>query len=1094
MITLEKSGNALKFTFSGNSLYLQDGVIEAPINSLTLVEDTSGLATFKRSATNDIFLSCPYDELGMTKLELASWFKTNACSTGGGGGGTDTGTVQTMIDESISGKADTTAVTQAISNAVSGYADSVEFDSTTNYVKFYHGGTSGTEVYSFDASSFVIDGMVENVEIINGNLVIEFNTASGKEDIEIPISDIFDANNYYTKAETDAAISAATDDMATKTWVENQNYITGVDLTAYATTEYVDESVSGKADSSSVYTKSEAGSALTEVHIYDARDQYEEELNIKAGTLSSPLNSAYTPTMQSIQLSELKFDGAVLASNVQVGVGTYEYKQYGTANPIYANKIKDAHVFKVSMQDANSSCSFTIFGTCTTDTGATATFTIVLQKDNNTAVFTNDEYSVGTVLSFENNIATVQIASTFVLGKDKPMEFSTEVKRIDKTYVNVEGYNEVTEDIHTYVKDNRTAISGKLDTSAFTAYSGDVNTQISAKQDTLSAGTGISISGNVISATGGEECTVDESYICTNHYQQFVDWSCRMKVEEVIFVYSGDSTAHNVLFQIGTQFSTEFNDWVTLDYDNHTSNFPQEYSGVASVSYSETVGDFIITALNGNYIKYFDAQGQYEIKAVRGTISSGSPCSVISDDLPNIFENIYKTVDESVADTSLYSSTNRINFYVTKTNGGASSTEIKLRELKGDGNVLVPDIKVGTNVSGWTSLVENTQGTCNISNLPNLNKFRITYNYDQEFSDWGTLYSYLQLNVMSDEGAGWGTTINVNFDFNAEKEEWEPKLEVGEILSGEATSVWDENAKTFELEFPFRVNWQDMMYTITPSEFLSNNCKIGTSDLISDFEAYGEIQEPLKQYVQENRAAIATKLDASAYTPTDLSQYYTSAETESAINAAVSGKQDTLSAGTGIDITNNVISATGGGGTTYSAGRGIDITNNTISFNLPISGDTSGNVIIGSRHNTVPYGEYGAFVWGGSKMYTVSANSAKYCSQAGGWGCSALGEYALAIGHSNSASTNFSVALNYKNSTKNDYETALGQFNNSVSASTTFGDSGNTLFSVGNGTGYNARHNAFEVRQNGDIYITSGGTDIKLQDILADIYSKLPNT
>ena len=35
-----------------------------------------------------------------------------------------------------------------------------------------------------------------------------------------------------------------------------------------------------------------------------------------------------------------------------------------------------------------------------------------------------------------------------------------------------------------------------------------------------------------------------------------------------------------------------------------------------------------------------------------------------------------------------------------------------------------------------------------------------------------------------------------------------------------------------------------------------------------------------------------------------------------------------------------------------------------------------------------------------------------------------------------------------------------------------------------NGTADNARHNAFEIRQNGDIYLTSGGTDIKLQDHL----------
>ena len=41
-----------------------------------------------------------------------------------------------------------------------------------------------------------------------------------------------------------------------------------------------------------------------------------------------------------------------------------------------------------------------------------------------------------------------------------------------------------------------------------------------------------------------------------------------------------------------------------------------------------------------------------------------------------------------------------------------------------------------------------------------------------------------------------------------------------------------------------------------------------------------------------------------------------------------------------------------------------------------------------------------------------------------------------------------------------------------------------TLFTVGNGAAWYNRHNAFEIRENGDIYISSGGTDIKLQDHL----------
>ena len=55
--------------------------------------------------------------------------------------------------------------------------------------------------------------MLEDVRITNGTgdntgesvLLIDFNTDSGITDIEIPLKDIFDASNYYTKSEIDNA-------------------------------------------------------------------------------------------------------------------------------------------------------------------------------------------------------------------------------------------------------------------------------------------------------------------------------------------------------------------------------------------------------------------------------------------------------------------------------------------------------------------------------------------------------------------------------------------------------------------------------------------------------------------------------------------------------------------------------------------------------------------------------------------------------------------------------------------------------------------------------------------------------------------------
>ena len=195
------------------------------------------------------------------------------------------------------------------------------------------------------------------------------------------------------------------------------------------------------------------------------------------------------------------------------------------------------------------------------------------------------------------------------------------------------------------------------------------------------------------------------------------------------------------------------------------------------------------------------------------------------------------------------------------------------------------------------------------------------------------------------------------------------------------------------------------------------------------------------------------------------SDVYLKSETSGAteIQNALNAKADPYSAGTGISIIDNVISATGGGGGgSYTAGRAIDLTNNVISFTLPISAGT-GSLSVAENNDTIASG-----YWSHAEGAGSSATS--YASHA-------EGKFTLAEGDSSHAEGIQTVAKNFA-------EHASGRYNNSSLASETFGDSGNTLFSVGNGTGSNARHNAFEIRQNGDIYIQSGSTDINLQNSL----------
>lgn len=103
------------------------------------------------------------------------------------------------VQNAISGKANTSDVLPLFG--------AVEYDSQTKRINFKHTSTGAVLTY-VDATDFIKDGMVQSVEIVNGNLVITFNTDAGKQPISIPLTDIFDPANYYNKTQIDAKTDA----------------------------------------------------------------------------------------------------------------------------------------------------------------------------------------------------------------------------------------------------------------------------------------------------------------------------------------------------------------------------------------------------------------------------------------------------------------------------------------------------------------------------------------------------------------------------------------------------------------------------------------------------------------------------------------------------------------------------------------------------------------------------------------------------------------------------------------------------------------------------------------------------------------------
>ena len=249
------------------------------------------------------------------------------------------------------------------------------------------------------------------------------------------------------------------------------------------------------------------------------------------------------------------------------------------------------------------------------------------------------------------------------------------------------------------------------------------------------------------------------------------------------------------------------------------------------------------------------------------------------------------------------------------------------------------------------------------------------------------------------------------------------------------------------------------------------------------------------------KTEVDTLLGGKANTATT----YTKTEVDNAITAATSTKQDTLVSGTNIKTINNtsilgsgnIDIQGGGGGKAVSGGTNISITTgetaDTINCTLPISADTGGIYTTSSYPFTSSASRSYNAVFGNSNVIDVFGNSRRSDFNAlfgNNNGVRADGgnssSHFIAGSYNNVRGTNNyrNALFGYYNNSQNNSEFGCGQYNVSTKAFTTFGDSGNTLFSVGNGTADNARHNAFEIRQNGDIYLTKDGQDVKLQDQL----------
>ena len=287
MIKIEKLNNGFKVEGIDNVLYPDNGTLVFGPNTVILVTDESDMVTFRSASNFDVLFSglinnITIDGESVTKDNIVEKFQ--AIANVEQGSQEDVNSRLEQIEGEVALKANSTDLLTLF--------DSAEYNSQTKKIVFKHGDTVLVQI---DATDFIKDGMVSNVEIVNNKLVISFNTDSGKENIEIPLSEIFNPNDYYTKAQIDAkeqninasiALKANAEDVYDKQTANStfatQTVVNEEIAARIQRDSEIEQSLASKADKSNTYSKSEVDEAIANVDVSEQLSNYETIANHNA--------------------------------------------------------------------------------------------------------------------------------------------------------------------------------------------------------------------------------------------------------------------------------------------------------------------------------------------------------------------------------------------------------------------------------------------------------------------------------------------------------------------------------------------------------------------------------------------------------------------------------------------------------------------------------------------------------------------------------------------------------------------------------------------------------------------------------------------
>lgn len=605
--------------------------------------------------------------------------------------------------------------------------------------------------------------------------------------------------------------------------------------------QMIDQSISGKTDTSAFtsYTTS-TNSRLGQDEEVSARalnDLDERKLDASAYT-PVDLSDYYTTAQTDSKISEAvsgKQDTLTAGRGIDISANTISFDL-----PISAGTGTNSLIMSGSGNTASGDYSVA-YGKLNSASGECSTANGNRNTANNFA-----EFSIG-----QKNVSRTEDSSAF--GHSGNTLFSVgngiinEGQGIDANHnaFEVRGNGEI------YISDTNAA------GSYYQKPMINLQDTLNGKQDTLVSGTNIKTinnisllgSGNIDIQGGGGSgtCTVDETTIYDIYSGAYSNDALDMRVNYVVLDYTGDKTLGNASVDVNFRDANN-NNYVNqyINFDYSTSSYTlndQSQAEYIDITYDPTIEDFKIAVASAYTSTVFVGRignfwGNY-IKVPFYTISSGSPCTVIENDVTSAISSVRDGVFKALRTVSVTSQKTQLNIYSETIGGASNSFIVKFDEIDGSNNTLKPDIYVGLGTSGWTE-IDITQSQCNASELKGT-KFRVTYDY----SEFNAYNMNLQLSV---SWAGNMQNDSITFDEQTQQ----PSLQSSTFTG--ATVDWNASTKELVITYPDTIDNYGELVPVNIERFENYACQFGQT--ISKLESYGEDKQALKPYVQDTRAAL----------------------------------------------------------------------------------------------------------------------------------------------------------------------------------------------------------------------------------------------